>query len=210
MNRILRFAFVAALTAVSSLSFAQNAVTFELSSAESYKQFGLAGQSSQTSNDGDFTEEKSVTSGDVKLTVSTSGVKTANRMWKGSLRMYGGTLTVESANDNIVKVVYAVFFDNWDESNNVNNQELEMTSEKEGKKVFKFYNWTGVSKKVVLNVKKAFLRSVTITTVSAAGIKNVQTIEVNEKAPIYNLAGQRVSKDYKGVVIQNGKKFVRK
>ncbi len=210
MNRILRFAFVAALTAVSSLSFAQNTVTFELSSAESYKQFGLAGQSSQTSNDGDFTEDKSVTSGDVKLTVSTSGGKTANRMWEGSLRMYGGTLTVESANDNIVKVVYAVSFNNWDESNNVDNQKLKMTSEKEGKKVFKFYNWTGVSKKVVLNVKKAFLRSVTITTVSAAGIKNVQTIEVNEKAPIYNLAGQRVSKDYKGVVIQNGKKFVRK
>lgn len=210
MNRILRFVFVAALTAVSSLSFAQKTVTFELSSAESYKQFGLAGQSSQTSNDGDFTEDKSVTSGDVKLTVSTSGGKTANRMWEGSLRMYGGTLTVESANDNIVKVVYAVSFNNWDESNNVDNQKLKMTSEKEGKKVFKFYNWTGVSKKVVLNVKKAFLRSVTITTVSAAGIKNVQTIEVNEKAPIYNLAGQRVSKDYKGVVIQNGKKFVRK
>ena len=53
-------------------------------------------------------------------------------MWKGSLRMYGGTLTVESANDNIVKVVYAVSFNNWDESNNVNNQELKMTSEKEG------------------------------------------------------------------------------
>ena len=210
MNKILRFAFVAAFAAVSSLSFAQKTVTFELSSAESYKQFGLAGQSSQTSKDGDFTEDKSVTSGDVKLTVSTSGGKTANRMWKGSLRMYGGTLTVESANDNIVKVVYAVSFNNWDESNNVNNQELKMTSEKEGTKVFKFYNWTGVSKKVVLNVKKAFLRSVTITTVSAAGIKNVQTIEVNENAPIYNLAGQRVSKEYKGVVIQNGKKFVRR
>ena len=210
MNKILRFAFVAAFAAVSSLSFAQKTVTFELSSAESYKQFGLAGLSSQTSTDGDFTEDKSVTSGDVKLTVSTSGVKTANRMWKGSLRMYGGTLTVESANDNIVKVVYAVFFDNWDESNNVDNQKLEMTSEKEGTKVFKFYNWSGVSKKVVLNVKKAFLRSVTITSVTAAGIKNVQTIEVNANAPIYNLAGQRVGKDYKGVVVQNGKKFIKK
>lgn len=210
MNKILRFAFVAAFAAVSSLSFAQKTVTFELSSAESYKQFGLAGQSSQTSKDGDFTEDKSVTSGDVKLTVSTSGGKTANRMWKGALRMYGGTLTVESANDNIVKVVYAVFFDNWDESNNVDNKNLEMTSEKEGTKVFKFYNWTGVSKKVVLNVKKAFLRSVTITSVTAAGIKNVQTIEVNENAPIYNLAGQRVDKDYKGVVVQNGKKFIKK
>ena len=210
MNKILRFAFLAAFAAVSSLSFAQKTVTFELSSAESYKQFGLAGQSSQTSKDGDFTEDKSVTSGDVKLTVSTSGGKTANRMWKGSLRMYGGTLTVESANDNIVKVVYAVFFDNWDESNNVDNKNLEMTSEKEGTKVFKFYNWSGVSKKVVLNVKKAFLRSVTITSVTAAGIKNVQTIEVNENAPIYNLAGQRVDKDYKGVVVQNGKKFIKK
>ena len=210
MNKILRFAFVVAFAAVSSLSFAQNTVTFELSSAESYKQFGLAGQSSQTSKDGDFTEDKSVTSGDVKLTVSTSGGKTANRMWKGSLRMYGGTLTVESANDNIVKVVYAVFFDNWDESNNVDNKNLEMTSEKEGTKVFKFYNWSGVSKKVVLNVKKAFLRSVTITSVTAAGIKNVQTIEVNENASIYNLAGQRVGQDYKGVVIQNGKKFIKK
>ena len=210
MNKILRFAFVAAFAAVSSLSFAQKTVTFELSSAESYKQFGLAGQSSQTSKDGDFTEDKSVTSGDVKLTVSTSGGKTANRMWKGALRMYGGTLTVESANDNIVKVVYAVFFDNWDESNNVDNKNLEMTSEKEGTKVFKFYNWTGVSKKVVLNVKKAFLRSVTITSVTAAGIKNVQTNEVNENAPIYNLAGQRVDKDYKGVVVQNGKKFIKK
>ena len=210
MNKILRFAFVAAFAAVCSLSFAQNTVTFELSSAESYKQFGLAGLSSQTSTDGDFTEDKSATSGNVKLTVSPSGVKTPNRMWKGSLRMYGGTLTVESANENIVKVVYAVFFDNWDESNNVDNQKLEMTSEKEGTKVFKFYNWTGVSKKVVLNVKKAFLRSVKITTVSATGIKNVQTIEVNEKAPIYNLTGQRVGKDYKGVVIQNGKKFIKK
>ena len=43
MNKILRFAFLAAFAAVSSLSFAQNTVTFELSSADSYKQFGLAG-----------------------------------------------------------------------------------------------------------------------------------------------------------------------
>jgi hypothetical protein len=30
----------------------------------------------------------------------------------------------------------------------------------------------------------------------------------NENAPIYNLAGQRVDKSFKGVVIQNGKKFI--
>ena len=29
-------------------------------------------------------------------------------------------------------------------------------------------------------------------------------------APVYNLAGQRVSKNTKGILIQNGKKFVNK
>jgi hypothetical protein len=29
-------------------------------------------------------------------------------------------------------------------------------------------------------------------------------------APIYNLAGMRVGKDYKGIVIQNGRKFILK
>ena len=35
------------------------------------------------------------------------------------------------------------------------------------------------------------------------------SIIVNDKAPMYNLAGQRVSKSYKGVVIQNGKKYIK-
>ena len=35
------------------------------------------------------------------------------------------------------------------------------------------------------------------------------SIIVNDKAPMYNLAGQRVSDSYKGVVIQNGKKFIK-
>ncbi len=39
----------------------------------------------------------------------------------------------------------------------------------------------------------------------------VETIEVaNENAPIYNLMGVRVNADAKGVLIQNGKKFIRK
>ena len=210
MNKILRFALLTAFAAVSSLSFAQTESTFEFISAENYKQFGLSGQSTQTSDVGDFKEEKSATSGNVKLTVSPSGVKTPNRMWKGSLRMYGGTLTIESATETISKIVYAISFDHWDKGNSVDVGTLTESTEGSGKNTYHFQNWSGSSKKVVLNVKKAFLRSVKIITVSAAGIKNVQTIEVNEKAPIYNLAGQRVGKDYKGVVVQNGKKFIKK
>ncbi len=210
MNKILRFAFVAAFAAVSSLSFAQTESTFEFISAENYKQFGLSGQSTQTSDVGDFKEEKSATSGNVKLTVSPSGVKTPNRMWKGSLRMYGGTLTIESATETISKIVYAISFDHWDKGNSVEVGTLAESTEGSGKNTYHFQNWSGSSKKVVLNVKKAYLRKVIVTTTTSAGLETVRVIELNANAPIYNLAGQRVSKDYKGVVIQNGKKFIKK
>ena len=41
------------------------------------------------------------------------------------------------------------------------------------------------------------------------GINDITT-DVDKNAPKYNLAGQRVDKNYKGVVIQNGKKFMNK
>jgi len=210
MNKILRFALLAAFAAVSSLSFAQTESTFEFISAENYKQFGLSGQSTQTSDVGDFKEEKSATSGNVKLTVSPSGVKTPNRMWKGSLRMYGGTLTIESATETISKIVYAISFDHWDKGNSVDVGTLTESTEGSGKNTYHFQNWSGSSKKVVLNVKKAYLRKVIVTTTTSAGIETVRAIELNANAPIYNLAGQRVGKDYKGVVVQNGKKFIKK
>ena len=43
------------------------------------------------------------------------------------------------------------------------------------------------------------------------GIANVNdNVNFNADAPMYNLAGQRVGKNYKGVVIQNGKKMLMK
>ncbi len=39
-------------------------------------------------------------------------------------------------------------------------------------------------------------------------IENVQAAQPDANAPMYNVAGQRVSKNYKGVVIQNGRKYV--
>lgn len=46
---------------------------------------------------------------------------------------------------------------------------------------------------------------------TSSGITNITTEEqADPNAPIYNLAGQRVTKDTKGVLIQNGKKFINK
>ena len=47
-------------------------------------------------------------------------------------------------------------------------------------------------------------------TAGATGINGITVDGAdNANAPVYNLAGQRVSKDAKGILIQNGKKFIK-
>lgn len=46
-------------------------------------------------------------------------------------------------------------------------------------------------------------------TPSGTGISNITATD-DADAPVYNLAGQRVSKDTKGLLIKNGKKFINK
>jgi hypothetical protein len=45
---------------------------------------------------------------------------------------------------------------------------------------------------------------------SVAGINNIKTVRQNGRNIRYNLAGQRVGNDYKGLVLMNGKKMVMK
>ena len=42
-----------------------------------------------------------------------------------------------------------------------------------------------------------------------AGIEDIKTAQ-NTNAPMYNLAGQKVANNFKGMVLQNGKKFINK
>ena len=54
-----------------------------------------------------------------------------------------------------------------------------------------------------------FLTKIVITSGGSTGINTVKTVRVADGA-IYNLAGQKVDKSYKGVVIMNGKKMIQK
>lgn len=56
----------------------------------------------------------------------------------------------------------------------------------------------------------ANIKSVTRVRLDATGINDITAKDViyDANAPLYNLAGQKVGKDYKGVVIQNGKKRI--
>lgn len=56
-----------------------------------------------------------------------------------------------------------------------------------------------------------YVIKVTIATGSeSTGIQTVKAETIDVNAPIYNLAGQQVDKNFKGVVIQNGKKMIQK
>jgi len=73
------------------------------------------------------------------------------------------------------------------------------------------YNYTGSE------ATKIYLYSMTgginiydiKVTAGSSAISNIAADAQNANAPVYNLAGQRVGKDAKGILIQNGKKFVR-
>lgn len=45
---------------------------------------------------------------------------------------------------------------------------------------------------------------------TATGISSISATEAKEKTATFNLAGQQVSKSYKGIVVKNGKKYLNK
>ena len=73
--------------------------------------------------------------------------------------------------------------------------------------------WTGDKNSVEFKTPdhQVRVKKITVTLKNdPTGINEISNGTLNANAPIYNLAGQRVGKDYKGVVIQNGKKFIKK
>ena len=98
---------------------------------------------SNSGHDGDITEDRIFTAGQVKLTVTPSTSNTANRFWstnKGpQLRVYGGTLTFEVP---VGKVITKIKFNNgkWDAGNSADNGTFEGST------------WTGEAKKVVVTI----------------------------------------------------------
>ena len=65
-------------------------------------------------------------------------------------------------------------------------------------------------KETTVEVKSIYLSSYDKDKITSSISNAVVAPKANVNAPIYNLAGQQVGKSYKGVVIQNGKKFVQK
>ena len=81
------------------------------------------------------------------------------------------------------------------------------------KVVFSFDNSNIVSKEEDSDGKnKQIYAKITVTFKegTGTGIQDIKSQTIDLNAPAYNLAGQKVDKSYKGVVIQNGKKMIQK
>ncbi|WP_317125160.1 hypothetical protein [Prevotella denticola] len=131
-----------------------------------------------------------------------------------SYRIYkSSTLTVTSGNANITKVT--LLCDEYKDKKGktflgdgfADMEGMTVSADKVN------VTWAGDAKSVVFTASKHQVRAKEISVIlkdTPSGIAEISNGSLNEEAPIYNLAGQRVNKEYKGVVIQNGKKFIKK
>ena len=118
---------------------------------------------SNSSNDGDITEDTDIVEGNVTLTVSPSTTNTANRYWSTNngiqLRVYGGTLTFTAA-EGYTMTAISIDAPTWGSSNTF-SPESEIL---EGEETVPAKQWYGNAQTVVLNVgAKTFFNSITVT-----------------------------------------------
>lgn len=74
---------------------------------------------------------------------------------------------------------------------------------------FYFPNWNKDNNKAASNDTNAKIH-VAVMAASTTGISNISAEEASKQAEVYNLSGQRVDASYKGIVVRNGRKYLRK
>lgn len=136
------YSLLFALLAFAGLANAQ--VVFDFSTDDAYTLFGLSGFSSGSGatavTDGDITSDVSTTSSDVTITVTANLSGTVNRMWSGSLRLYGGTMTVSASRKNITAIKFTLNNSKWGANNSADCGTLETGS------------WAGNASTVVITI----------------------------------------------------------
>ena len=74
---------------------------------------------------------------------------------------------------------------------------------------FYFPNWNAANNNAAQPASNGTNAKIHVAVMAASttGISNISAAEASKQAEVYNLSGQRVDASYKGIVIQNGKKF---
>lgn len=189
MNKILRISLLVTLCMFFGMSYAQTKFNFD-DDADCYKMFGLKGMSDQNSKDGDFTETKTSTAvNGITLTVTNSTASTPNRIWKKTphLRIYGGILTITSADANITKVEFELskYASSAKWNADVNTGTLTEFVTKKSTSV----TWTGSEKSVELTVKNnTQIRNILVYTDTPVKVEKAANIAAFKALPVNTVA----------------------
>ena len=192
MNKSLRLILTIAFAAISSLSFAQKKVV--ISSAE--LQGPTKGSNISINKDG------------ITITISNGAMDN-----KHSYRLYkSATMTITSKDYNMTEIVMEC--DKFKDQSGKQYLADGFAANMEGVTISADNvnaTWKGDAKTASFTAakKQVRIKKFTITLKeTSAGITDINANSNDNTQPMYNLSGQRVDKTYKGVVIQNGKKFI--
>lgn len=77
---------------------------------------------------------------------------------------------------------------------------------------FYFPNWSAENNKAAQAASNGTNAKIHVAVMAASttGISNISAAEASKQAEVYNLSGQRVDASYKGIVVRNGRKYLRK
>ncbi len=192
MNKSLRLILTIAFVAISSLSFAQKKVVISASELQ-----GSKGSNISINKDG------------ITITMSEGAMN-----YKYSYRLYQkATMTITSKDYNMTEIVMEC--DTYKEKKNGKQYLADgFADNMEGVTISSdniTATWKGDAKTASFTAakKQVRIKKFTITLKeTSAGITDINANSNDDTQPMYNLSGQRVDKTYKGVVIQNGKKFI--
>lgn len=215
MIKTLRYLSLAVLTFASSYTVAQT--TFDFDKAEQL--FNTSGESTEYSNDGDFYEDATATIDGININITASDWdkhdhNSLNQVWHETpkLHLYNGKLIIKAPQGKQLKAVeYKLNQDpkeaKWANGNAVDKGSLSAYQAGESTSV----TWSGMAEQVALTIAgDTYLKSLTVTLDGTTGINNLDTETQKTKTSTFNLAGQRVEKGYKGIIIKNGQKYILK
>lgn len=77
---------------------------------------------------------------------------------------------------------------------------------------FYFPNWNAANNNAAQAASNGTNAKIHVAVMAASttGISNISAEEASKQAEVYNLSGQRVDASYKGIVVRNGRKYLRK
>lgn len=77
---------------------------------------------------------------------------------------------------------------------------------------FYFPNWNAANNNAAQPASNGTNAKIHVAVMAASttGISNISAEEASKQAEVYNLSGQRVDASYKGIMVRNGRKYLRK